>query len=56
MLSSCACGSRHYLLPREQRLWPRIWRREHLTDAGLPNPYWPGIVGERIAGLRLQGA
>ncbi|MFB7241014.1 hypothetical protein ACFCYX_00920 [Streptomyces populi] len=50
---SCACGRSHCLRPRENTLWPRLWRREHMTHDGLPNPHWPGGIEDRIAGLRL---
>ena len=50
---SCACRQPHHLHPRERDLWPRLWRREHMTHDGLPNPHWPGTVEERIACLQL---
>jgi len=27
-----------------------------MTDDGLPNPYWPGTIEDRITGLQLPGA
>ncbi|CAG6398666.1 hypothetical protein NMG29_39795 [Streptomyces cocklensis] len=51
---SCACGRPHHLHPLERDLWPRLWRREHMTHDGLPNPHWPGTVEDRIAGLQLR--
>ncbi|MEU1625463.1 hypothetical protein ABZ746_09040 [Streptomyces sp. NPDC020096] len=53
VVRSCACGQRHCLRPREQDLWPRLWRREHMTNDGLPNLYWPGDIEDRISSLRL---
>jgi hypothetical protein len=50
---SCACGRPHYLHSHEGDLWPRLWRREHMTGTGRPNPYWPGDIEDRIANLRL---
>ncbi|GAA1878083.1 hypothetical protein [Streptantibioticus ferralitis] len=52
LLRSCVCGQPHYLHPREKDLWPGLWRREHMANVGLPNPYWPGEVEDRISALR----
>jgi hypothetical protein len=43
LLKTCACGSAHpELVWRHHRWWPGIWRREHMDDAGRPDPGWPG--------------
>ncbi|WP_406196991.1 hypothetical protein OH807_10995 [Kitasatospora sp. NBC_01560] len=36
----CPCGERHRVDPVAGVSWPAVWRREHMTDAGTPDPYW----------------
>lgn len=43
VLKTCSCGSAHSEVVRGHgRWWPEIWRREHMDDAGRPDPEWPG--------------
>ncbi|MET7290121.1 hypothetical protein [Streptomyces sp. NPDC005573] len=37
----CPCGQRHRFVPEIPYGWKQIWRRAHMGDDGLPNPYWP---------------
>ncbi|MCX5213835.1 hypothetical protein OG689_31970 [Kitasatospora sp. NBC_00240] len=53
VLKSCGCGTGHRLEPPERYQWPGIWRREHMTDEGLPAPGAPRGAEGRAERLRL---
>ncbi|MFJ9446081.1 hypothetical protein ACIRRH_30115 [Kitasatospora sp. NPDC101235] len=45
VLTPCGCGQWHRFEPGLRVSWSRIWRLEHMTDAGGPSPHWPGVRG-----------
>ncbi|MFD0277938.1 hypothetical protein ACFVHB_29075 [Kitasatospora sp. NPDC127111] len=44
VLRPCPCGRWHRFDPLAGVHWPALWHRDHMTDAGTPNPYWPGAA------------
>ncbi|MFD0264868.1 hypothetical protein ACFXKJ_34305 [Kitasatospora indigofera] len=54
VLASCSCGAGHRLDPPERYQWPEIWRREHMTDGGLPVPGAAHAAEGRPERLRMH--
>jgi hypothetical protein len=42
VLQPCPCGRWHRFTPAYRISWDQLWRRAHMTNAGTPNPHWPG--------------
>ncbi|MFB7615556.1 hypothetical protein [Kitasatospora sp. NPDC056181] len=36
----CPCGRHHRVRPVAGADWAALWRRDHMTDAGTPDPHW----------------
>ncbi|MFE5583197.1 hypothetical protein [Kitasatospora sp. NPDC056531] len=45
VLVPCPCDRQHAFEPALRIGCDRIWRREHMTNSGEPNPYWPTHLG-----------
>ncbi|MFI6843066.1 hypothetical protein OG535_09710 [Kitasatospora sp. NBC_00085] len=56
VLRPCPCGRRHRVDPVAGAGWAGVRRRDHMTDAGTPNPHWPGpAAASSLLGRRADG-